>query len=221
MISVEELQSITALAKLSNGQLKRLSPYMTRREYAPGELIFLEGDPARGIWFVLQGRVRIIKQSETGRVQALCTTSSGKCFGGCPLFDGDVNPANAQAIDNVTLAILDDDERQKLNRTDPEILWALLQIFSDRLSHLARLGEGLGAWKVNTRINDCLVTHSVEDEIHLTHERIAEIVGTAREVVSRHLSSLEKEGVIAVEPGHIRLLEPDALRCGCLASDVT
>lgn len=221
MISVANLQSIKALSNLSDAQLERLSPYMTRRDYTPGELIFLEGDPARGVWFVLQGRVRIIKLSETGRVQALCTASSGKCFGGCPLFDGDINPANAQAIDNVTLAILDNQDREQLSERDPEILWVLLQIFSDRLSHLARLGEGLGAWKVNTRINDCLVTHSIDDEIHLTHEKIAEIVGTAREVVSRHLSNLEKEGVIAIEPGHIRLLEPESLRCGCLASDVT
>lgn len=221
MISVAELQSIKALTRLSDRQLQRLAPYISRREYAPGELIFLEGDPARGIWFVLKGRVRIIKHSETGRIQGLCTASSGKCFGGCPLFDGDVNPANAQAIDNVTLAILNNDDREQLSEHDPEILWVLLQIFSERLSHLARLGEGLGAWKVNTRINDCLITHSTNDEIHLTHEKIAEIVGTAREVVSRHLSSLEKEGVIAVEPGHIRLLEPEALRCGCLAPDVT
>jgi CRP-like cAMP-binding protein len=221
MISVTELQSITALSRLSAAQLERLSSYMSRREYTPGELIFLEGDPAHGVWFVLEGRVRIIKHSETGRVQALCTASSGKCFGGCPLFDGDVNPANAQAINDVTLAILNDEDREQLSERDPELLWVLLQIFSDRLSHLARLGEGLGAWKVNTRINDCLVTHSTDDEIHLTHERIAEIVGTAREVVSRHLSTLEKDGLIALEPGHIRLLEPDSLRCGCLAPDVT
>ena len=217
-VAVKDVQTIKALAELTVDQQAQLSAMMYRRDYLPGEFIFFEGEIAHGIWFILQGKVRIIKHSEGGRIQGLCITSSGKCFGGCPLFDGDVNPASAQALDHVTLLILDDKSRDDLERRDPQFLWTLLQIFSQRLDLLARLGEGLGAWKVSTRINDCLATHCNEQMVvSLTHEKLAEMSGTVREVVTRHLHELEENGVIQTEAGQITILEIDQLKAGCLA----
>lgn len=222
-VSVEEVKSIAALSNLSLDRLESLSRVMIRHTYAPGELIFLEGDPARGIWFILKGRVRIVKQSMQGRVQALCVASAGRCFGGCPLFDGDVNPANAQAIDEVVLVVLNDEDKQQLSERDPELLWALLQVFSQRLAHLSRLSEGLGAWDVATRINDCLLTHINTKEppsVDFTHEKLAQLVGTVREVVTRHLACLEDEGIVRLEAGRIVLVDIDRLRCSCITSQI-
>jgi hypothetical protein len=52
----------------------------------------------------------------------------------------------------------------------------------------------------------------------LTHDKLAMLAGTGREVVTRHLSHLEKMGVIQNEPGCIRLLDVSALRLPCLTS---
>lgn len=217
-VAIENVQMIKALAHLTIEQHERLGELMYRRDYSPGEFIFFEGQEARGVWFILQGKVRIIKHSEGGRVQGLCITSPGKCFGGCPLFDGDVNPASAQALDDVTLLILDDKNRAELEERDPQLLWILLQIFSQRLDLLAKLSEGLGIWKVSTRINDCLATHCNEHMVvALTHSKLAEMVGTAREVVTRHLSDLEASHIIRTEAGQITILEIDQLKTGCLA----
>ena len=217
-VALQEVQTIKALSHLTHDQHAQLSTLMYRRDYLPSEFIFFEGELARGIWFILQGKVRIIKHSEGGRIQGLCITSPGKCFGGCPLFDGDVNPASAQALDNVTLLILDDKSREELEQRDPQFLWILLQIFSQRLDLLAKLSEGLGTWKVSTRINDCLVTHcNAQMVVPLTHEKLAEMVGTVREVVTRHLGQLEEEGIIHTEAGQITILALDELKAGCLA----
>ncbi len=220
-VNPAELKSIKSLTHLTDDQLVQLAPLMIRQLYRAGELIFLEGEPAQGVWFLLEGRVRIIKQSVHGRVQGLCITRPGKCFGGCPMFDDAVNPASAEALDQVTLLILPSDATEILAERDPQLLWMLLKVYSHRVEHLARLSEGLGAWSVGTRINDCLVVHAEDGEVVLTQERLAELVGTVREVVSRHLSCLEKEGVIRVETGRITILEYDSLRCGCLTTHVT
>lgn len=217
-VALKDVQMIKALAHLTHEQHAQLAQVMYRRDYQPGEFIFFEGEIARGIWFILQGKVRIIKHSTGGRIQGLCITSPGKCFGGCPLFDGDINPASAQALDSVTLLILDDKSRAELEQRDPDFLWTLLQIFSQRLDLLSKLSEGLGAWKVSTRINDCLVTHSnAEMIVELTHEKLAEMVGTAREVVTRHLQDLEKNNIIQTEAGRITILAIEELKTGCLA----
>lgn len=221
-VNLEELAQIGVFRPLSRNQLEPLAKVMVRRAYAPGQLIFLEGDPSDGLWFIAEGRVRIIKQSLNGRVQGLCLVNHGKCFGSCPLFDGDTNPANAQAVDHVTLLVLPREELQHFVQHEPMVVSTLLRIFSQRLAHLARLGEGLGTWAVGHRINDCILAYAEASEPHpivsLTHDKIASMAGTVREVVTRHLSRLENEGIVRVEPGRIVVLDEDALGCGCLSA---
>jgi len=194
---------------------------MIRRDYAPGQFIFFEGDPATGIWFILKGRVRIIKQSLNGRVQGLCLVNRNRCFGSCPLFDQDINPASAQALDKVTLAILPRDTLLQMIESDPGLTEALLRVYSQRLSHLARLSEGLGRWSTDMRINDCLLAYAEAGTpypvVRLTHEKLAALAGTVREVVTRHLARLEAQAVIEIEAGQIILLNIDAISTLCLA----
>jgi CRP/FNR family transcriptional regulator len=220
-VSLELLGQISILGDLSRNQLEALAKAMVRRTYMPGQLIFLEGDPAGGLWFIVEGRVRIIKQSLSGRVQGLCLVDRGKCFGSCPLFDADTNPANAQAIDPVTLLMLPREALNRFVQDTPALASALLRIFSQRLSHLARLGEGLGTWAVSHRINDCILAYADANNpyptVSLTHEKIASLAGTVREVVTRHLARLEHQGIIRVEPGRIVVLQQDALEGGCLS----
>lgn len=218
-IQIDELAAIPAFCDLTIEQVQRLAEVMVRRHYQPGQIIFMEGDSATALWFVGRGRVKIIKQSINGRIQGLCLMNRGKCFGSCPLFDMERNPATAQALDEVTLFILPQQEIQRLREHDPQLVKALLHIYSQRLEHLARVSEVLGAWTAADRINDCLLTYAnrsaSQPVVELTHERLAALSGTVREVVTRHLSILEREGVIHNEMGRITILNLDALLPPC------
>lgn len=229
-IEAEALLAISALADLPPESLARLAQIMVRRNAVAGEIIFLEGNPACGIWFIARGRIRIVRHSTTGRVQAMCMASAGKCFGGCPLFDGDINPASAQAVDDVTLLILPAEASRRLVRDDPCLARALLRVFTQRLAHLARLSEGLGTQTVASRIVDCLLAYADPAQtppvVSLTHEKLAILAGTAREVVSRHLAHLAAKGLVRLEQGRIVLLDAEALTASrpldaaCVAAQV-
>jgi len=222
-VKVEELQRITALKNISPMALEQLASAMFRHTYTTNQIIFLEGDPALGLWFLLEGRIKIIKQSIHGRIQGLCLMQPGKCFGTCPLFGMDYNPATAQAMDDVTLLTLPRDVLENLIHCNPQLASALLQVFSQRLSHLVRLSEKLGIWTVSDRINDCLISYAdsrgSDIVVSLTHEKLADLAGTVREVATRHLVRLEQGGIIHIEPGHITVLNLDALRCPHLCKD--
>jgi CRP-like cAMP-binding protein len=222
-VKLDELQDVPAFQDLPIEQIHSLAGVMVRRHYAPGQIIFVEGEQANSLWFVSRGRVKIIKQSLNGRIQGLCLMNRGKCFGSCPLFDMGKNPATAQALDEVTLFVLPEDSLQQLKARDPHLVRALLHIYSQRLAHLARVSEVLGAWTVSDRINDCLLTyanyHSQQPIVELTHEKLAALSGTVREVVTRHLRLLEKEGVVRNEIGRIIILNTDALLPPCASED--
>ena len=222
-IKFDELREIPAFRQLPDEQIQSLAAVMVRRLYAPGQIIFMEGEQASSLWFVFQGRVKIIKQSLNGRIQGLCLMNRGKCFGSCPLFEMEQNPATAQALDDVTLLILPEDSLQQLKARDPQLVKALLHIYSQRLEHLARVSEVLGSWTVPDRINDCLLMYANRDTeqptVDLTHEKLAALSGTVREVVTRHLNLLEKDGIVRNESGYIVLLNPDALLPPCACDD--
>lgn len=222
-VKSDEVREIPAFRDLPLEQVRSVAALMVRGHYAPGQIIFLEGEKAGALWFVFEGRVKIIKQSLNGRVQGLCLMNRGKCFGGCSLFDMEDNPATAQALDDVTLFVLPETGVDKLGASDPNLVKALLHVYSQRLEHLARVSETLGAWTVTDRINDCLLTYANramhEVVVELTHERLAALSGTVREVVTRHLNLLEKEGVIHNENGRIILLNSAALLPPCACDD--
>lgn len=218
-IKINELQQIPAFQDMQANQLAQLAGIMVRQTYAPGQIIFMEGEPSTSLWFVFEGHVKIIKQSLNGRIQGLCLMNRGKCFGSCPLFDMAQNPATAQAEDNVTLFIVSRNALHQLKEHDPGLVKVLLHIYSQRLQHLAHVSEVLGVWSVADRINDCLLTYADSGEhppvVELTHERLAALSGTVREVVTRHLTDLEKHDIIRNEMGRIILLNPEALLPPC------
>lgn len=222
-LQADDLREIPAFHNLPDEQIHSLASVMVRRQYTPGQIIFLEGDHAGSLWFVFQGRVKIIKQSLNGRIQGLCLMDRGKCFGSCPLFDMEKNPATAQALDQVTLFILPEDALQRLTERDPQLVRALMSIYSQRLEHLSRVSEVLGAWTVADRINDCLLTYASRSKqqttVELTHEKLAALSGTVREVVTRHLKLLETEGIIRNESGRIIILKPAGLTPPCSCED--
>jgi CRP/FNR family transcriptional regulator len=218
-VKFEELLEMPAFRDMPQEQLRRLAAVMTRYHYAPGQIIFVEGEPAGALWFVAQGRVKIIKHSLNGRIQGLCLMNRGKCFGSCPLFNMEKNPATAQALDEVTLFVLPDEAFQQLRARDPQVVKALLHVYSQRLQHLAQVSEALGAWTVADRINDCLLVYANREmqqpTVELTHEKLAALSGTVREVVTRHLNLLEREGIVRNETGRIIILNFDALLPPC------
>jgi CRP-like cAMP-binding protein len=222
-VKLDELREIPAFRKFPIDHLEHLAEVMVRQTYAPEQIIFVEGERSGALWFVFEGHIKIIKQSLNGRIQGLCLMNRGKCFGSCPLFEMATNPATAQALDHVTLFILPDDALQQLKNRNPYLVKVLLHIYSQRLEHLAHVSEVLGIWTVADRINDCLLTYANQAELNpsveLTHERLAALSGTVREVVTRHLTHLEKQGVIRAETGRIILLNAAALLPTCAYED--
>ena len=223
LVKLDELREIPAFQSFHIDQLERLTAVMVRQNYTPGQIIFMEGEKNKSLWFVFQGRVKIIKHSLNGRIQGLCLMDKGKCFGSCPLFDLARNPATAQALDNVTLFVLPGDAIQRLKQDDRHLVKAMLHIYSQRLEHLGHISEVLGVWTVSDRINECLLSYANRDEqqatVQLTHEKLANLSGTVREVVSRHLNHLEKEGIVRNETGHIVILNANALVPPCVCEE--
>ena len=106
-MSVADLLVQSALfAPLSKEEWARLQPRFVRRAFERDEYLFFEGDPADWLILVTQGRVKMIKHSESGRETIVATFGPGEIVGEVGVLVGETYPATAQALEpTVTLGL--------------------------------------------------------------------------------------------------------------------
>jgi signal transduction histidine kinase len=114
--------------------LEALLPSLQRREVEPDEVIFREGDPAREIYLIVRGAVRITQGSDPAPGITLAYLTDGDAFGEIGLYEGASRSARATALQPTVLLKLELPAFEAAMRKAPvEILRNLLQISIDRL----------------------------------------------------------------------------------------
>lgn len=211
-ITAEELRSIPYLAALGPEPLAALLPKIRERRCKRGTLLFLEGDPCEGLYYVQAGRVKIYKTSAAGREQVLAALGPGETFNDVPVFDGGPNPASAQALEPSRLFVVPSAVMHALLRSEPDVASAVVRIFAARLRHLTLLVEDLSLHHVASRVARLLLRQlEAGSPERLTQQEMAARVGTAREVVGRALRALEEAGAVELHHGHITVRDREAL----------
>lgn len=215
-LTVADVASIPAFSTLSAETLELIRPAVLERTFPRGEIIFLEGDRSRGLWFLRKGRVKIFRVSADGREQGLCLMREGMCCG-CPLFFGAVNPASAQALESATLYLIQGRAVLDLADRSPEICRALFGVFARGERVLSSLVVSLSCSNLVGRLASVLLDHADREDprseggsrpfLTLSHEELACLVGTSREVVTRSLDGLRKQGVIELARKRIVILD--------------
>lgn len=186
------------------------------REYGDGEQILSETRSCPGFSFILEGRVRVYRLHESGREVTLYRLHEGdSCFVTVSnlLYD-QKGTAYAQAEGSVTIALVPLAVFTEHILNDVHFLrfvfgrlYRAFETVIDRLDSVvfdsieARILEYLRAGSLSQRGKNRVV--------YVTHQRIAVDIGSSREVVSRALKSLERQGKLQLSRGKIRLL-PDA-----------
>jgi CRP-like cAMP-binding protein len=216
------LASSALFAALSNGERAGIEKQATRRVYGKDEYIFFEGDPGEWLVFVAEGRVKMIKHSESGRETILATFGPGQIVGEVGVLVGEVYPATAQALEPTVTLSLRRDDYVGLVRTHPDLAWALIRELGRRLQSSHETIRSMAVEKVERRIARVLLrmastagkrleNGAVEITLPLSRQDIADMAGTVMETAIRTLSKFQKQGFIESREGHIILLEPHQL----------
>jgi CRP/FNR family transcriptional regulator len=219
--ALDDLQAISAFSKLGAPALALVQRAVVERTFAPGQMIFLEGEPGQGLWFLRRGRVRIYRMSPEGREQGLCVMRAGMCCG-CPLFYGETNPASAEALDPVTMYFVRAGGALTLAEQDPEIGRAFFGVFARGEQILSSLVVSLSCSHLTGRLARLLLEQSEEPRaravpggvpaVSLSHQDLAGLLGTSREVVTRTLDRLARTRAVQLGRRRILILDPAKLR---------
>ena len=206
--ALETLQHVPIFADLSATELNFLAERAVPRDYAPGEVIFTEGEPCAGLLVVETGKVRIYKSSPNGREQVLSLEGPGSSIAELPVFDGGNYPASTAALEATRLYFIRKQDFHSLCLVHPNVALKVLKVVGSRLRRLVGIIEELSFATVRSRLiahllriaNEGSKTPSgIEAQLPASNQELASQIGTVRELVSRNLSRLQAEGLIQVE----------------------
>ncbi|HEC18454.1 MAG TPA: Crp/Fnr family transcriptional regulator [Gammaproteobacteria bacterium] len=174
----------------------------------------------RRFHILLSGRVRLSRgNAENGRMITLFLLGPGEPFCIFSLLDGKPHDVMLETLDDVTLLSLPMDEARQWLDEHPEFNRKLLPYLGEQMCSLAGLASDLALHDTETRLARLILRHvdSATTEQHVTprlindlsHESLAEMIGSVRVVVNRQLQHWKQEGIVDAHRGH---LEVEALQ---------
>lgn len=217
---LEALRGVPLFQGLDDEALGLVARRAVRRSHPRGRILFRGGEPCRGAYVVLRGRIEVYRASTDGRVQVIHLAGAGEAVAEVPLLDGGPYPASARTASRCDLLFLSRDDFQALYRATPEIADAVIADLGRRLRQMVRLVESLSLRDVPQRVASMVLARARAADaltpggtldLGRTQAELASELGTTREGVARALGRLADEGVIAYEGRRVEILDPAAL----------
>lgn len=215
------LQSVPLFDGLCTEHLDSLARLLVERSFGRGDVVFFEDDPGDALYIVQSGRVKIYRVAEDGREKTLALFGEGDFFGEMALVDGGPRSAIAEAVVKTTIYALHRVEFQELVTANPAISLGMIKVLSSRLRQTNSQVMDAVFRDVRGRVVQTLlelsIRHGVEFngesmiDMKLTHQELANMVGTARETVSRILAELQDAGLVRFEGRNMVLVDASRL----------
>ncbi|MDE3197428.1 MAG: Crp/Fnr family transcriptional regulator [Acidobacteriota bacterium] len=214
-VSPKQILKATPLfAALDEAEISSLAARCGIRPYGPGEVLFTEGEPCKGLYIVVSGRVRIFKTALNGREQVLSVEGPGASVAELPVFDGGNYPASGSAVEKTEVLFVSRADLRAICLETPEVSLKMLQVVGARLRRLVGIIEELSFTTVRHRLISWILRHAGASEafsLDTSHQELAAQIGTVRELVSRNLARLQAQGLIEMNNRQIRILDREGL----------
>ncbi|MGK7926806.1 MAG: global nitrogen regulator NtcA [Spirulina sp.] len=188
-----------------------------------GKTIFFPGDPAERVYFLLKGAVKLSRVYEAGEEITVALLRENSVFGVLSLIVGQRSDRfyHAVAFTPVELLSAPIEQVQKALAANPELAMLMLQGLSSRILQTEMMIETLAHRDMGSRLVSFLLilcrdfgvptTDGIRIDLKLSHQAIAEAIGSTRVTVTRLLGDLRQEAMISIHKKKITVHNPVAL----------
>lgn len=193
---MEELQQITEF-KTSPELVEKLQEYSVRKEYEVGSIVLNENAHIRSIPIVTKGTLKVIRTKEDGREILLYYIKAGEScimsfLGG---LHNETSKVKAEVEEDAEILFLPIEKVSLFIKEYPQWLDYIFRLYHKRFEELLEIVNAIAFKKVDERLLNLLhkkVELTGNKTLNITHEQLANELGTARVVVSRLLKQLEE-----------------------------
>jgi CRP/FNR family transcriptional regulator len=217
MIDPASFARFPLFSRLNAAARRELSVRASIRRFSRGSTLFSAGMESRGLFLVLDGRVRVVRHAG-GRRRLVHVEEAGGTLGEVPLFSGGGYPATAIAMAPTRCVVVSRDALEAALHADPSLAWSLLERLAARVRALVDRLDALQSLEVTARLASYILARRdaarrEQFPLGATQAEVAEDIGTVREVLVRSLRALRRAGTIQrAGRGAIRIIDLSGLR---------
>ncbi|HEU4718478.1 MAG TPA: response regulator [Bacteroidia bacterium] len=210
--NLEGLDEFMAEAQ-SIGELVNLSSGKTVKKLRAKDMVYMEGDTANYLFFVVSGRIKTSKTNEWGKELLLDIYSAGDFFGYQAMLEEGAYQQSAQAIENSEVALIPKKDFLALLYSSREVSLQFIRMMSNNMNTAETKLLKLAYDSARKRVAEALLLiakkyeqkSSGEVSFPGLRENISGIAGISPESVSRNLTDFREEGLIETDNGEIRI----------------
>jgi CRP-like cAMP-binding protein len=220
-MKIDLVRRVPLFATLPEEEFRSLEPIFQVKNYRKNQVIFLEEETGNYMYIVLAGKVTVTKTTASGKETILAIHQTGDFFGEMALLDGKTSPATVSAMEDCRIAAIHNSDFQRHLMSNEKVVRQIVQVLCSRLRQVWAQIQELSYSSADDRIKAGILQlskkHGVQDargiiiDLKITHQELAELVGTSRETVTRTLARLQKKGILDLENRRIILLKPKEL----------
>jgi CRP-like cAMP-binding protein len=210
-----DLLPFQGMEPVVQGEINKATKVVTRKK---GDAIFADDELTRYFYVVKRGKVKNYQLNlENGKEQTLYIFREGDMFDTVILLDGEPHDVMYEVIEECELLEFPIDfVRQLLNH--PEFSKRFYPYIAKQMRHMEELATDMSLYSTAERLIKLIIQDRDPKSIFrfnilegLSHSEVANLLGTVRHVVERHLKTLKEENLIDVKNKHIEILNADRL----------
>ena len=201
---------------LSARDLAELELVTTLTSVPRGRVFYRPEDPGERLFLLRQGRVQLYRISPEGKKLVIATLGPGALFGEMALLGQQMHNAFAEAMEDCSIMVMSRADLERLMLNDPTIGRRILTLTQRRLNDAEARLEDMAFKGIPARLASLLLRLSADQDSDsitgLTHQDLAETIGTYRETATQVLNDLKADGLIEIGRKRITILDADRLR---------
>lgn len=197
---------------------RELASHAYARSCRAGETIFRMGDAGQAMMAVARGTVRISVPTPGARQFVIADLAAGEVFGEIAVLDGGARSADATALTNCELVVLERRDVLALLERHPQAALKLLALLSARLRATDERMTEIAFLDVPTRLARTLLRatagspgNASVQRLSLSQSELAAMVGSTRENVNRCLGAWQRGGLVELRSGWLVIIDRAAL----------
>ncbi len=216
------LKKVPLLGEIPAESVIQLAEVVEMKEIRRRQVIYLPGDPGNAVYLVNGGRVKVSKVTRDGKELTLAYRGPGEIFGEACLIDGGPREEMAEAMENALVTEIQRAEFERLLTTQPMLGYRMTKVLAQRRREVESKIENLVFKDVNSKLAELLLRladeYGVDDArgtlvaLKITHQEMANLIGSTRETVSLTLAQFKRKGLIQTEGRKVIIADREGLR---------
>jgi len=208
------LQTVDIFQDLTEEELQALERSISMIPCSAGKIFYTPEDTGEALFILKKGRVQLYRISPDGRKLVISTLAPETIFGEMSLIGQGMYGSFAEATEECMVCKMDRADLERLLLQKPKVALRALEVIGKRLVELEARLEGIVFKTVAGRLASLLLRLREEQGdtiLGLTHQNLADHIGTHRETTTLTLNKFKAQGLVDTRRKRIEILDPEGL----------